>query len=67
MMYTGKLHLIDLAGSEDNRRTGNTGFLSFSSSLSLSLSLFSFSFLFSLFLLLFCGVIGFLFFSQESD
>lgn len=22
---TGKLHLIDLAGSEDNRRTGNTG------------------------------------------
>eukprot|EP00008_Paramoeba_atlantica_P007462 CAMPEP_0201478804 /NCGR_PEP_ID=MMETSP0151_2-20130828/3572_1 /ASSEMBLY_ACC=CAM_ASM_000257 /TAXON_ID=200890 /ORGANISM="Paramoeba atlantica, Strain 621/1 / CCAP 1560/9" /LENGTH=651 /DNA_ID=CAMNT_0047860009 /DNA_START=230 /DNA_END=2186 /DNA_ORIENTATION=+ len=25
VMYTGKLHLIDLAGSEDNRRTGNTG------------------------------------------
>ena len=23
--YVGKLYLIDLAGSEDNRRTGNTG------------------------------------------
>lgn len=22
---SGKLHMIDLAGSEDNRRTGNTG------------------------------------------
>ena len=25
VVYNGKLHLIDLAGSEDNRRTGNTG------------------------------------------
>lgn len=24
-MLTGKLHLIDLAGSEDNRRTDNKG------------------------------------------
>ena len=33
-MYTGKFHLIDLAGSEDNRKTGNTGPLPPSLSLS---------------------------------